>query len=116
MQEYAMTRAGEIVTDFSHSGSSIERAISKCPTIDLGSGRTGYLYSYAGENIVRGSAPYEDIVTDALDAFKNSSGHEANQTNPKWTHVGVGAVKVVHGVSWVDFYISVNFYYENDFS
>ncbi len=67
----AESRAVEIVKDFSHAG------IAK--------------YGNYGENIFMGSGlPKYDLASTALQAFKNSPGHDVNQLYDKYNSVGVG--------------------------
>lgn len=67
----AESRAVEIVADFSHAG------IAK--------------YGNYGENIFMGSGlPKYDLAATALQAFKNSPGHDENQLYPKYKSIGVG--------------------------
>jgi uncharacterized YkwD family protein/spore coat assembly protein SafA len=59
----------------------------------------GIRYRTAGENIARGQASPQAVVT----AWMNSSGHRANILNASYTHIGVGYVAGGH--YWTQMFI-----------
>ncbi len=59
----------------------------------------GIRYRTAGENIARGQASPQAVVT----AWMNSSGHRANILNAAYTHIGVGYVAGGH--YWTQMFI-----------
>ena len=59
----------------------------------------GIKYRSAGENIARGQATPEAVVT----AWMNSSGHRANILNSSFTHIGVGYV--ADGKYWTQMFV-----------
>lgn len=77
----AESRAVEIVADFSHAG------IAK--------------YGNYGENIFMGSGlPKYDLASTALQAFRNSPGHDYNQLYPKYKSIGVGHYVTASGAHY----------------
>ncbi|GEM_PF-7039108 len=77
----AESRAVEIVADFSHAG------IAK--------------YGNYGENIFMGSGlPKYDLASTALQAFKNSPGHDYNQLYDKYKSIGVGHYVTASGAHY----------------
>jgi uncharacterized protein YkwD len=79
----AMTRAKEIVINFSHirpDGRGQSTAFE-----DLGGQYTGY-YTGTGENIAAGHLSPSAVVS----GWMSSSGHRANILDPNYTHIGIG--------------------------
>lgn len=95
----AMTRAGECVTNFSHTrpnGTSYKTAIT-----DL-----GVTPGYSGENAGTGHTSAKQVV----ERWLASDGHRANILNPNYTQLGVGLAPNVNngyrGYSWVQLFTS----------
>lgn len=95
----AQVRAGECVTNFSHTrpdGTSYKTAITAL----------GVAPGYSGENAATGHTTPQMVVGRWL----QSEGHRANILNPNYTQIGVGLAPNVgngyKGYSWVQLFTS----------
>ena len=93
--EAAQTRAGEIVSTFSHTrpdGSDFSTALKEA----------GVSFTGAGENIAYGQSTPEQV----MESWMNSSGHRANILNKNFTSIGVGHYENASGVNyWTQLFI-----------
>jgi len=89
LEEYAMQRAAEIATFFSHTrpdGRYFSTVFAE----------HGITYRYSGENIAWGQRSPEEVVT----AWMNSAGHRANILNANFKELGVGYRQNARGVNY----------------
>ena len=95
MNDAALVRAGEIVTEFSHyrpNGTPCITAVS-----DM-----GISYTAVAENIACGQTSPEE----AVNSWMNSDGHRANILNSAYEFTGVGVVQQGGVYYWSQFFIS----------
>lgn len=98
LEEVAYARAQNLVTNgyFDHYAPDGESAFSELAA-------RGIRYRLAGENLARNNYVETRTVAAAFDGLMNSPGHRANILEPRFSSVGVAAVR--DGKMWV--YVTV---------
>jgi uncharacterized protein YkwD len=98
LEEVAYARARNLVVNgyFDHYAPDGESAFSELAA-------RGIRYRLAGENLARNNYVETRTVAAAFDGLMNSPGHRANILEPRFSSVGVAAVK--DGKMWI--YVTV---------
>lgn len=98
LEEVAYARAQNLVTNgyFDHYAPDGESAFSELAA-------RGIRYRLAGENLARNNYVETRTVAAAFDGLMNSPGHRANILEPRFSSVGVAAVR--DGKMWI--YVTV---------
>jgi uncharacterized protein YkwD len=88
LEDVAYARARNLVRGgyFDHYGPDGESAFSELAARGIG-------YSLAGENLARNNYPEPRTVAAAFDGLMASPGHRANILEPRFSRVGVAAVR-----------------------
>ena len=87
LQRTAQIRVRELFVSFSHTRPNGESCYTTFPQG----------YNWKGENIAMGHKSPEQV----MDGWMNSEGHRANILNPKFTHVGIGALCIDGKYCWI---------------
>ena len=87
LQRTAQIRVRELFVSFSHTRPNGESCYTAFPQG----------YNWKGENIAMGHKSPEQV----MDGWMNSEGHRANILNPKFTHIGIGALCIDGKYCWV---------------
>ena len=93
----ALKRAQEIVTNFSHTRPNGKAASTVCAEY-------GVTWSIFGENIARGQADAEAVMNGEF-GWMNSEGHRDNIMNESFTHIGIGVYESGGRLHWVQLFI-----------
>lgn len=101
LEEVAYARAANLVDNgyFDHYAPDGESAFSELAA-------RGIQYRLAGENLARNNYLEAKTVAAAFDGLMNSPGHRANILEPRFSSVGVAAVK--DGKMWVYVMVFLN--------
>lgn len=95
LTDMALVRAGEIVSQFSHTRPNGKDCFSLFE-------EQGISYRDAGENIAYNDSPSGKIV---YEQWKNSPPHHENYMSPKFQYIGIGYVQAENGYYyWVQMF------------